>query len=69
MGMRALEAAILAEAKQVTGNKKLRQKDILEWTTGEISPRDNEQVYRLPVCGVNVAVETKNPETANHRNG
>lgn len=57
MGLRELEAAILKEAREVTGNKKLRQKDIMEWTTGDIRPRDDEAVYRLPVVGVNIAVK------------
>lgn len=30
MGIRDFEAAMLREAKQITGNKKLRQKDIME---------------------------------------
>lgn len=45
MGMKQLQAAVLAEAKEVTGNKKLRQKDIMEWTTGEIEPREDETIY------------------------
>lgn len=59
MGMRQLEALILVEAKEVTGNKKLRQKDILEWSTGEIKPHDGETVYSLPGVGVNIAVKAE----------
>lgn len=57
MGMRALEAAILRELKTVSGNNKLRQKDIMEWSTGEIKQQDGETLYFLPVLGVNVSVK------------
>ena len=57
MGMKQLEAAILNELKQVTGNGKLRQKDIMEWSTSELKPHDGETIYRLPVLSINVAVK------------
>ena len=56
MTMRDLELAVLAEARTVTQNPKLRLKDILEWTTGEIDPRDDEQIYQLPTLKVQIAV-------------
>ena len=57
MSMRTLEAAILAEAKTVTGNKKLRQKDIVEWSTGNVKIEEGEEQYFLPVLRVNIAVK------------
>jgi hypothetical protein len=57
MGMRQVESKILAEAKVITGNKKLRLKDIMEWSTGEIRKRDGENIYYLPETGVNVSVK------------
>ena len=57
MGMRELERAVLAEAKTITGNKKLRMKDIMEWSTGDIVPHPGEKLYRLPDMGVNIAVK------------
>ena len=57
MSMRDFEREILAEAKSVTGNKKLRMKDILEWTTGEIKPRDDEKIIRLPTALVGIAIK------------
>lgn len=57
MSLRTLESAILKEAKIVTGNKKLRMKDIMEWSTGEIKPEPGEKLYRLPEMGVNIAVK------------
>lgn len=57
MGMRQLEAAILAKAKIVIGKKNLKMKDIMEWSTGEIKPEEGEKRYRLPKTGVNIAVK------------
>lgn len=59
MGIRQLESAILAEAKTVIGNKKLRMKDIMEWSSGEIKPEPGEKLYRLPKMGVNISVLPK----------
>lgn len=57
MGMRELEAAVLAEARIVTGNRKLRMKDIMEWSTGKIMPRPNEERFFLPKLKVYIAIE------------
>lgn len=59
MSMRSLEAEILKEAKEVTGNPKLRQKDILEWSTGTHvkAEADDEKVYHLPVLKVFICVK------------
>ena len=59
MSMRTLETAILAEAKKVTGNKKLQMKDIMEWRTSEVKAQEGETLYRLPELGVNIAVKSK----------
>lgn len=57
MSMRTLEAAILLEARKVTGRKKLRKKDILEWTTGTVKSREGESIFYLPDMGVEIAVQ------------
>ena len=57
MSMQSLERVILAEAKEVTGIKKLRMKDIMKWSTGEVKPEDGEQIFRLPRMGVNIAIK------------
>jgi len=59
MSMRNLETAILAEAKIVTDNKKLRMKDITEWSTGEIQAQSGEKLYFLPTMQVNIVVKEK----------
>jgi len=56
MAMRDLERAILQEARTVTGNKKLRMKDILEWSTSTVKIAEDETVYNLPELNVNIAI-------------
>lgn len=38
MSMATLERAIIAGAREVLNNKKLRIKDMMEWSTGKIEP-------------------------------
>lgn len=59
MSLRSLEAEILKELRIVAKDQKLRQKDIMEWSTGDVERRDGEKAYRLPKLGVNVAVLVK----------
>jgi hypothetical protein len=54
---RNLEAAVLRELKIVTGNNKLRQKDIMEWSTGTVKVEPGETCYFLPELKVHVAVK------------
>lgn len=56
MSVRELERSIWEEAKKVTGNPKMKLKELLEWSTGDIKPRDNEVVVYLPEHKVNIAV-------------
>ena len=57
MSMQSLSREVLAEAKEVTGNKKLRMKDIMEWSTGEVKAQPGEKLYRLPKLAINIAVK------------
>jgi len=57
MSMKTFEAEILQELRIIAKNNKLRQKDIMEWSTGTVKPREGETLYRLPELGVNVAVK------------
>lgn len=58
MSMKTLEAAILKELREITKKPKLRQKDIVEWSTGDVkAEKEGEVVVRLPVMGVNVCYE------------
>jgi len=56
MGLRNLEAAILAELKQVANNSKIRQKDIVEWSTGMVKAQEGETYFHLPNLDVHVCV-------------
>ena len=57
MGMRELEQSIIVEAREVSGNTKLKIKDMMEWSTGEIKPHEGEIVLACPRNGVNVAIK------------
>ena len=57
MSMRTLELAVLAGARLTLSNPKLKLKDILEWSTGDVKPEsDTEVVIRVPNPGVNICV-------------
>lgn len=56
MSLRTLEAAILKELRLVAKKNKLRQKDIVEWRTGDVKAQAGETVFFLPDLRVNVAV-------------
>lgn len=60
MSMATLERAVLAGAKLVFRNPKLKMKDIQEWSSGEIKPHEGEVVARIPDPGVNVAIKAEN---------
>lgn len=59
MSMRTLEAAILKELRVVAKNKKLRQKDIMEWSTSPVKAAEGETLYKLPELSVYVAVKVQ----------
>ena len=71
MGLRHLEESIVSELRRFTGNEKLRIKDMMEWSTGEIELREGEKKVFLPENRVNVAykepekkIRAKKPEVA-----
>ncbi len=57
MSMATLERAILAGAKVLLNNPKLRIKDIQEWSSGDIVAQEGEVVIYVPDPGVHVAVK------------
>lgn len=59
MSMATLERAILAGAKFVLNNPRLKMKDIQEWSSGEIEPHKGEVVVRVSDPGVYVAVKVE----------
>ncbi len=60
MTMRDLERATWQEAKVVFNNPKLRLKDLLEWSTGDVKPEsDDEVVAILPELQLSVCIDKK----------
>lgn len=57
MSFRELESAILMELREVSGNRKIRLKDIMEWSTGKIEPQEGETYFYLPRHGVHACVK------------
>ncbi|MDW5563917.1 MAG: hypothetical protein SA339_11895 [Methanomassiliicoccus sp.] len=49
--------AIQKEARSVTGNRKLRYADILEWSSGAVKVREGEVKYHLPGLDINIVVK------------
>lgn len=58
MSVRSLESAICFSARIYLNNRTLRVKDLAEWSTSEITPREDEVVGRMP-DGIYVAIEKK----------
>lgn len=57
MSMATLEREILTQAKIVVKNPKLKMKDILAWSTGDVKAEDDgEIVLRVPNPGVNICI-------------
>lgn len=60
MSMATLERAILGGARLALNNLKLRNKDIVEWSTSEITKLEaGEIALRIPDPGVWIAVDKK----------
>lgn len=57
MSLKSLEAAILKEARQVTGRKSLRRQDILEWSTGKVTVNAGERQYALPELSIDIVIK------------
>lgn len=55
MSMQSFERELIAELREVTKNQKIRMKDVMEWSTGDVKPQASETLTRLPSLGVNVA--------------
>lgn len=61
MSMATLERAILAELREVAKNPKIKQKDIMEWSTSEVKAQQGETLFFLPVLHVYCAVKLAVP--------
>lgn len=56
MSMATLEKVILASAREVLENPKLKMKDILEWSTADVKSQIGEVVIYVKDPGVYVCV-------------
>lgn len=56
MSLATLERAIVLSARIALKNPKLRRSDLCEWSTSEVTPREDEVALRLPDPGVWIAV-------------
>jgi len=54
--MATMEREILAQVKVIVKNSKLRKKDLLEWSTGDIKAQEGEVLVRLPSLSINVCI-------------
>lgn len=57
MSMATLERAVTAEARTVLKNPKLRVKDLLEWSTGQVKVQTGEVTAFLPELQIHIAVK------------
>ena len=57
MSLRSVESDIASEARVVFKNPKLRVKDMMEWSSGDITPHEGEVVERMPILKVSVAIK------------
>ena len=52
-----IDKTILTEVRKVKNDQTIRNKDVMEWSTGDIKPHDGEEIFRLPELGINVALK------------
>lgn len=57
MSLASVEREIAREAVEFFNNPKIRVKDIMEWSSGEIKPHDGEVAERLPKMRLFVAIK------------
>jgi hypothetical protein len=72
--MKDLERAILAEATEVTGNPKLKDKEVVEWVMGPIElleTHEGETKHYLPKLNISVCIKLaeKKPKAAKKTGG
>ena len=59
MSMHSLEREICFHASRLFANRRLKIKDLQEWSTGKITPQDGEITEYLPYPGVFVTVKVE----------
>ena len=56
MSLNALDTQVWHECQRVLQNPRLRRRDVLEWSAGNVSAQEGEIIVHLESLGVNVAV-------------
>ena len=56
MSMTTLNRVVLAESKSVLNNPKLKDRDILEWSTASVKADAGQVTVRLPDLQINICV-------------
>ena len=56
MSLTQLETQIWQECQEILKNQKMRKKDLLEWSTGDVTPEEGETAIRIERLGVNTVV-------------
>ncbi len=59
MGLSKIDKVILTEVRKVKNDQTIKNKDIMEWTTGIIESHEGEEIIQLPELGINVALKLK----------
>ena len=67
--MTSFESMIWRECQRILENPKMRKKDLAEWSTGELEPRDGEIVIRVDSLGVNAVVSAGLDRRARNEEG
>lgn len=57
MSVASLEKAIVKELRIVAKNEKIKLKDLMEWSTGELKAQEGETLFFLPDLKVHCAVK------------
>jgi hypothetical protein len=57
MGLNQLESSICGEVRRILCNQKIRVKDLMKWSTGNLTPADDEVMVFVQHYAVNVCVK------------
>lgn len=67
MSLHTLEKAILEEARNLANNPKLKKKDLMEWSTGDLGePIQDEVMIYLPKLRIYVFILKIKDKRAQH---
>lgn len=59
MSMSSFESQIWRQLQRILNNPRMRKKDLLEWSSGDVTPGDGEIAIRVDALGVNAVVRAE----------